>query len=144
MKRLLVLVLAFLALPAASFADTPPVVKFRRLELKSVSVTIAGQKDPVVLKYGDLIRQVLLSPGPGGVNADGLEKVLSTWAPIKKAIANGDTSLLLNDDDYKVLLDKVNAFQWSPVPDAAETVGDFIAYVRGLQPEDFSAVPKPK
>jgi hypothetical protein len=141
MKRMSLVAFAAFTLSAIAADNPATTVKLRRLELKTVNITVTGQKEPVAVKYADLIRQVLLQSPQQGEKADELEKVLSVWAPIKKAIAAGDSEVRLNDADYQVLLDHLNGFNWSPLPDAAEAVGDFVTYVRGLAPTDFTATP---
>jgi hypothetical protein len=138
MRRLFV-ALALVALPftALRAAET---VKLRALELKVVTIQVAdstGKPQPVDIKYAELVRQVLLTAPAQSESTDDVVKTVEVWSPIKKAIDAKEKRLLLSDADYQFILGKVNGFRWSPIPDAAVAVADFIAYVRGLKEEDF-------
>lgn len=138
------LLLALLLAPCALLhADS---VRLRPVEFRTVAVAYVAEGKPATfdLRYADLLRQVVLSPSPGGASADEVVKTVELWAPFKRAIEAGEPRVLLNEADYQALLVKLNAFRWSPQPDLAETVAQFIAYARGIPATDFEASPAKK
>lgn len=138
-RFLLVLLAAIVGPTTATAAET---VKLRALELRSSAVAFAGEdgrSTQIELHYADVLRQVMLAPAQGGASADDLLKTLEVWTPIKRAIETKSKRVLLTDAEYQFVVAKVNAFRWSPRPEAVEFLVSFIAYVRGLKEEEFAA-----
>jgi hypothetical protein len=137
--RKLLLVLAAVAAFASASAET---VKLRAIEFRSVAISGPGPDGKPVsvdLRYSDMLRQILLSPSPNGSSADDVMRTVEVWTPIKRAIEAKEQRVLLNAADYDFVLTKLNAFRWSPMPEAAEAVAGFIAYLRGIKEQEFNA-----
>lgn len=114
-------------------------MKARKLELKEVQMTdeVFNSKTKTfeevnqgVFSYRDILREIILGPGPEGSNSsEQVIKSVMVYGKLKDALKNGEEVVLLDKDDYDYILARINTFKWRF---AHATVAEFIKYVREL------------
>lgn len=99
----------------------------RQIPLRKVEMALPGGKLGL-LDYGETIREVLLAAQPGrGIATAEAMKGYETWTRIAPAARAGDTSVMIEEADYKQLLAKLEAFTWAFFNEAT---ADFVMALR--------------
>ena len=84
----------------------------RKIELRveATDPAIGGQK----LVYGELMLAILRAPAPGrGVTLDEMISVLAVAEPIERAMVGGQGAVTLSDEQWAVLRQKLDEFQFA-------------------------------
>jgi hypothetical protein len=84
----------------------------RKLDLRTAATELAngGQQ----LAYGELMLAILRTPAPGrGVTLDEMIRLLAVVEPIEQAIGRAQPAVTLTDEQWAVLRQKLDEFQFA-------------------------------
>lgn len=113
-------------------------MKARKLQLREYPMTeevynpTAKSYETVsrgLFNYREVVNTILLSPGKDGASTEEIIRSVGLYGKVKDAVRNGEDSILLDNDDYQFLLNKINVFKWGAIH---EEVVSFVNYVRRL------------
>lgn len=102
----------------------------------------SGEKQIVkkgVLDYYAIAKDIITAPSASsnGFSTDEVVKACYAYNKLKTAYDKGEKCAYLDDETYKFLVVRLNAFRWGM---AHPTVLEYIDYVRKLPEEDVTVV----
>jgi hypothetical protein len=84
----------------------------RKLELRSVDLTdVAG--NPQTFDYGTMMMLILRQAPRGGLTLDDMVKSVDALKPIQAAVEAGADHVVLSDEQWRALLDKLAVFPFA-------------------------------
>jgi hypothetical protein len=102
----------------------------RKIPLKTLDMGQYGPQFEGGLKYSEMLLGVLRQGQQSGFSADELISIMAVIEPIKKADADGEDCVILEDAQYTTLRGRLDAFRFSL---AHEAMVQFIGDVRGAE-----------
>jgi hypothetical protein len=119
-------------------------MKLRKFELKKLPVLFDSYGDPIkgepaIFDYRRTTIDIIRAPGQGA-DAETIAKSVYFCGKIIEAVKDAKDFVLLTQDDYDFLKNKVLRFtNWVA---ATDFVNDYIQYVKNLPLEDYDVTPK--
>jgi len=100
----------------------------KKIPLKTITFPARGSVAGGEVFYTDVLKEVLFSGGKEGMSTGKMVAAMEVWAPIKAAI--GKEFVLLEEAEYRQLLQQLNVFLWAS---GSEEVMTFISDVQNAE-----------